>query len=362
MQRLDRRARIRKKTLIHAFASDLSDVYDIKCVIRDVSQNGCRIVSSHIDDLPETIKIVPEGFANPVFGKIVWKDEKVAGVRFLEDEEELATTIPQTSAPLDFFSRLQKFSARGRRYKILHRGHNGDRAGSAEQMVDVLRTPLTVVMGALDLMRAGALGSLPQRMKTVVGLAHTNAGRLTELASDVIDMRLIETGAMEFEFSACKIGRLASEAVAKGQALGRKNGVSMRLDNQVGRALVDVDPARIEQVLENLISNAIKFSPHGSEVTVSLNRQAGRIRVEVSDSGLGIPADIHQKIFEKFFRRDPSNERERESAGLGLSLCKAIVEAHGSSIHVASQPGQGAVFHFDLAEVPKAPKNGAAGL
>jgi len=361
MQRLDRRTRARKKTLIHAFASDLSDKYDIKCVIRDVSQDGCRIVSSHIDDLPETIKIVPEGFAKPVIGKIIWKNEKVAGIKFLDDEEELATNIPQNDAPLDFFSRLQKFSIQSRRHSVLQRGLSGERGGTAEQMVDVLRTPLTVVMGALNLMRAGALGTLSQRMKTVVGLAHNNAGRLTALASDVLDMRLIEMGGMSFEFSPCKIVRLASEAITTSEPSASKRDVAVRLDNQVGRALVDVDPGRIEQVLENLLANAVKFSPQGGEVVVSLSRQAERIRVAVTDKGPGIPADMHQKIFEKFFRMDMANGRVGDSAGLGLSLCKAIVEAHGSSIHVTSEPGQGATFHFDITEVPS-PGNGSSRL
>ena len=360
MHTLNRRAEPRKKTLIHAFASDLGDKYDVKCVIRDVSRNGCRIVSSHIDDLPDTIKIVPEGFAKPVIGKIVWKNEKMAGIRFLDGEEGLETPVPQTEAPLDFFSRLQKFSIQSRRYSVLQPGPDGGDDDVVGRMVHVLRAPLTVVMGALDLLRAGALGPLPQRIKTVIDLAYANAGRLTALSNDVLDMRLIETGGMRFEFNTFKIARLAEEAIAISKTYAEKNGVAIGFDNQVGRGLVNVDPARIEQVLENLIANAVKFSPDGGEVVVSLSREADRIRVAVVDNGPGIPADMHQRIFEKFFRVDSPNARINERTGLGLSLCKAIVEAHGSSIHVTSEPGRGAAFHFDITEVPS-PENGANG-
>lgn len=162
-QLLDRRTAHRKKTLIHAFASDLGDKYDVKCVIRDLSVSGCQIVSSYLDDLPDTIKIVPEGFDRPVYGRIVWRERKVAGVSFLDGTGDPADQPGQAGPTLDFFSRLEKASARDRR------GGGGDAGdGKAE---GGLRAAGVLLMGVLGFLRARRIADLAVRIKAVIGRA-----------------------------------------------------------------------------------------------------------------------------------------------------------------------------------------------
>jgi signal transduction histidine kinase len=357
MHTLDSRATPRKKTLMHAFASDLGDTYDVKCMIRDISRDGCKIVSSHIDDLPETIKILPEGLSKPVFGKIVWKNDKVAGVKFLNGEDEIKQAqSPKSAAPLNFFSKMQTFASRGRRQNILQSDGGGQARSKRKgdfvaMMIHELRTPLTALTGAIGLLRAGALGELPAKVSSVINLAHRNAGRLTALVNDILDVRKIEAGRMSFDFKPIDLCALVAEAIESNEPYGAKYGVRFKNDSRIAQAWVSVDAHRIEQVLANFLSNAAKFAPHGSDVVVTTDQVGERVRICVSDSGPGIPADMHQKIFEKFAQAETSGEHVKDGTGLGLSISKAIVEGHGSAIHVASEPGKGAAFSFDLALV-----------
>ena len=352
MKMLDNRKARRKKALIHAFASDLKDVYDVKCVIRDVSRTGCRIVSGHLDDLPDTIKLLPEGFSKPVFGKIVWKDDKMAGVRFLTGEGDLEAIAPQPENSSGFLAKMQNFAAKSRRRAILQNDatDRGKRSSGdfIAMMIHELRTPLTAIRGALGLVRAGALGKIPGKVKAAIEVSYRNAGRLTALVNDILDVRKIEAGQMTFDFANLDLCSLAADVVASNQPFADKHGVRFTIDDRLGHAWVNIDAHRIEQALANLLSNAAKFAPKGSDVVLSIAREGGRVRVSVRDSGPGIPADMQQKIFDKFVQVDGADGRGGEGTGLGLSVTRAIVEGHGSAIHLESHPGEGATFSFDL--------------
>ena len=353
MKMLDNRNARRKKALIHAFASDLKDVYDVKCVIRDVSKTGCRIVSGQLDDLPETIKLLPEGFSKPVFGRIVWRDEKIAGVHFLDGDSDLEAIAPEPEAPVGFFAKMQNFAAKGRRQSILQAEGDADRSAKPKgdfiaMLVHELRTPLTSLSGALGLIRAGALGEIPAKIKSAIDVSYRNAGRLTALVNDMLDVRKIETGRMSFEFATLDLSGLVAEVVASNEPFAEQHGVQFVIDDALGHAWVNVDAHRIEQALANLLSNAAKFSPRGGEVTVSLARDGDRVRLSVSDTGPGIPVTMQQKIFEKFVQAEAAPEGAQKGTGLGLAVTKAIIEGHGSTIHLTSEPGNGATFSFDL--------------
>ncbi len=167
-QLLDRRAARRKKTMIHAFASDLGDKYDVKCVIRDVSGGGCQIVSSYLDDLPDTIKIVPEGFDRPIYGRIVWRERKVAGVRFLDGADNPAGRPGAAEPSLDFFSRLEMISARDRRGGV---GRNAEDFNAGKGRPRGLRAAGALLMGVLGFLRTRRLAALAVKIMAVIGLA-----------------------------------------------------------------------------------------------------------------------------------------------------------------------------------------------
>jgi two-component system sensor histidine kinase BaeS len=133
-------------------------------------------------------------------------------------------------------------------------------------------------------------------------------------------------------------------------------GVNLGIDVAPGLPAVDADPARVGQILRNLLSNALDFTPRGGQVTVHAKHVGHEVRVEVEDSGRGITADHLPYVFERFYRIDPSRTRSTGGAGLGLTIVKNLVEAHGGRVWVRSTPGTGSTFGFSL---PVSPALGA---
>lgn len=343
--------------LIPAFASDVEDTLGIKCTIREVSRGGCRLVSTQLDDLPNIIHIVPEGFEKPLLGKIVWRDKKLAGVKFIDKVEATRRKI-QTSTekkPLSFLRRFQMFSAIGRPKKRQVQVEAPEGASTPEDLLATvtheMRTPLTSIMGTLGLLVNGALGKLPEKVQSVISVAFRNAGRLSHLIDDLLDVKKAEAGKLTFSFSNEDIVALVGQAISDNQAYGDKYGVRFVMDDTIGHGVVRMDPRRIEQVLANLMSNAAKFSPKGQSVTISISRVPGKIRVAVKDQGNGLSAEAQSKIFDRFEQAAQPNGREGEGTGLGLTISQMIIGKHGSRIDVASKPGEGATFWFDLGEV-----------
>jgi signal transduction histidine kinase len=141
---------------------------------------------------------------------------------------------------------------------------------------------------------------------------------------------------------------LVSDVLERMRVLAEQRRV--RLDGQVSPQVdpVTIDPQKIERVLTNLVGNAIRHTPEGGQVSIDAQRLDGSVRVSVSDTGEGIPADDLARVFERFYRGEKSRSRSRGGAGLGLAIAKGIVEAHGGSIEVASQAGAGSTFTFTL--------------
>ncbi|MFN0262266.1 CHASE domain-containing protein [Tepidamorphus sp. 3E244] len=213
-----------------------------------------------------------------------------------------------------------------------------------------LRTPLTSLNGSLSLINSGHFGELPAKVKMMIDMAQRNGKRLAVLVDDILDIEKIEAGHMEFRFERLELGDVISTAIEECSGFAQARGVGLVFENWVKEAFVVADSARMTQVLNNLMSNALKFSPLGSVVTVAAERVGHKFRVSVKDVGSGIPKHMHERIFEKFRQADSSDGRQQEGTGLGLPVAQLIAEHHGSRIHVISDVGQGATFYFDLAE------------
>lgn len=214
-----------------------------------------------------------------------------------------------------------------------------------------LRTPLSSLVAALGLISRGTFWDLPEQARSLIAIAHNNAQRLVALVNDILDVQKIEAGQLDYHFEPVDIVALTRHALRETEIYGVEYGVRFRLEEDIRQAWVSADPLRLTQVLTNLLSNAAKFSPRNEEVLVRVCRRDGWIRLSVSDSGQGIAPQMHQKIFEKFAQVDASDIRAKKGTGLGLSICKAIIEHHGSDIHVESEPGAGATFCFNLIEL-----------
>ncbi|MGD8483662.1 MAG: ATP-binding protein [Thioalkalispiraceae bacterium] len=212
-----------------------------------------------------------------------------------------------------------------------------------------LRTPLTSIRGALGLLVSGAVGEkTPDKMQSMLEIADNNTKRLLILINDILDLQKIESGNMSFHFDTLEVMPFIEQAIKENNGYAQVHDVTIKLVEQLDHGYIYADKARLMQVMNNLISNAAKFSPRGSQIEIGVSRVAGNIRITVTDHGAGIPEEFHNELFQRFRQYDSSDTRRVGGTGLGLSISKMIVEKHHGQIGFTSSPGQGSSFYFEL--------------
>jgi signal transduction histidine kinase len=220
-----------------------------------------------------------------------------------------------------------------------------------------LRTPLTSISGSLGLLVGTTAGGLPESARRLLSIAHSNSQRLGKLVNDILDIEKLESGQVGFRFKVTGIRPLIEQAIeANG---GYADTYLVRLRQAVAAEDdVWVDPDRMSQVLANLISNAIKFSPPDGEVVVAAARRGTVVRISVRDQGDGIPPEFKSRIFQKFAQADGANTKKTGGTGLGLSIVREIVTRLGGEVGFDDAPGGGTIFYVDL-PCPEPVKRGA---
>lgn len=211
-----------------------------------------------------------------------------------------------------------------------------------------LRTPLTSMRGGVDLVASGKLGALPEKASSVLALAQRNAQRLLGLIDEILDLQKIESGKMDFTMETFDIGGAVAESVQINHPYAEKLGVTVQFSAPKRSFLVHADKMRLEQVFANILSNAAKFSPEGSEVTVSLLETKGGVQVRFSDQGVGLDDTDAERVFDQFSQLDASDTRKIGGTGLGMNISRKIMEALGGSIHYLRNPDRGTTFIIDL--------------
>ncbi len=210
-----------------------------------------------------------------------------------------------------------------------------------------LRTPLTSISGALGLIVGGALGAAPPAMQQMLEIAYRNSLRLGHLINDLLDMEKIAAGKMSFELREHSLGDLLEESLASNQALCEQHGVRCTLEHPTD-VLVWVDGLRLQQVLGNFLSNAVKFTPEGGEIRLHSSLRGTKVRISVTDQGPGIPEAFRSRVFEKFAQADASDSRQKSGTGLGLAITKELIERMGGTVGFDCVPGQGTTFWCEL--------------
>ncbi|MES2130306.1 MAG: two-component regulator propeller domain-containing protein [Pseudomonadota bacterium] len=212
-----------------------------------------------------------------------------------------------------------------------------------------LRTPLTAIRGGLSLVANGVVGAIPPGVAQLVHIALASAERLTRLINDLLDVQKIEAGMLSLTLRQLPLRALVETAIASHQDYARRHDVRLLLDGAVPDWQVRVDVDRFAQVLDNLFSNACKYSPKQEAVRVRINLAGDdQVRIEVADHGPGIPTVFRERIFQKFSQADASDTRAKEGSGLGLSIAKELVEQMGGGIGYVCPPEGGTVFWIVL--------------
>lgn len=208
-----------------------------------------------------------------------------------------------------------------------------------------LRTPLTSIKGAADILTRKASCEDP----SYVDIIRRNTDHLIKTVQDFLDYSKIESGQLDLNLEKGSLKAVAEDALLSYKALAQKKAVKLVLDAKDDPE-VSFDQERIYQVLTNLLSNAVKFSPENGTVILRILRENGKINVSVEDEGPGIEKKYHCAVFEKFYQVPDGKvgRIHKGSSGIGLAICKGLVEAHGGTIGVESEPGRGSRFSFDL--------------
>ncbi len=209
-----------------------------------------------------------------------------------------------------------------------------------------LRTPLNAVLGFSELLGDVRYGPLTEHQARYVNHIHTSGQHLLRLINDILDLSKIEAGRLQLKIELVAIDSAFVEACETLQPLVEKRGHRLIQNSEPG-LIVHADPTRFKQMLMNLLGNAIKFTPNGGKIELAARQLGDMVRIDVRDSGPGIPPEERQRIFEAFHRLRQS-DKASEGTGLGLAITRRLVELHGGGLDVESEPGAGSCFYFTL--------------
>jgi len=201
-----------------------------------------------------------------------------------------------------------------------------------------LRTPLTAIKGYLETLE----DEEPETRRKFIGIIRRNVERMSNLVSDLLLLSRLESSEPHLAMERIDLGEISVDVMKLIEREAERKGIELNMDVNPESIIVG-DPFLIEQMLLNLLDNAVKYTERG-EVTLRIDRERGRVKIQVSDTGVGIPSEHLPRIFERFYRVDKARSRELGGTGLGLSIVKHIVRLHGGEIRVTSCPGSGTTF------------------
>lgn len=214
-----------------------------------------------------------------------------------------------------------------------------------------LQTPVAIIKGYAGTLRRPDTTWSPAVVQRVAATIEAECDRLTRLITDLLDLSRIQAGTVAMAFHPVDLAELLSEVVQ--QARSRASERDIRLEPLPSLPSIKGDHDKLRMALNNLVDNAVKYSPQGGPITIGASLEGDEVRLWVRDEGIGVPSEERERIFERFHRVDTRLSRETPGAGMGLYICKVIAEAHNGRVWVESAgPGQGSTFYIALPRVP----------
>lgn len=211
-----------------------------------------------------------------------------------------------------------------------------------------LRTPLTALQGYLETMLLKTSQLSESQKQDYLAIAHKQSERLGKLISELFELAKLDNHQVVPVFEQFPLAELVFDITQRFQLKAQQKGVSLKVENHLVSPFVEADVGLLERVFQNLIENALRYTAAGGTITLAVVDADGKVQVRVADTGTGIEADDLPKVFDWFFRAKQTDSAQNERAGLGLAIAKRIVELHGGSLAVLSQPNVGTTFSFDL--------------
>jgi len=213
-----------------------------------------------------------------------------------------------------------------------------------------LKTPLTSAREFISILLDGLAGPLNDTQTEHLAIALESCDQIRVCLNDLLDTTRLETGKFTIELKSTSLEELVRQAAISFGPQATAKRIGLKTNIQTGLPQLQVDPNRITQVIANLVNNAIKFTPEGGRIEINAGAatEPGFVQVSVRDTGGGIPVEEHDRIFDRLYQVKPGDAASGQGMGLGLYLCRQLVELHGGRITVASEPGKGSTFTFTL--------------
>ena len=261
-----------------------------------------------------------------------------------QDVELLRTFADQAVIALENVRLFNEIQDKSRQLEVA----NKHKSEFLANMSHELRTPLNAIIGFSEVMLTGMTGALPDKQKEFIGDIRDSGKHLLALINDILDLSKIEAGRMELDVARFDLRSAMDNAMTLVRGRAERHGIQLETDISPDVESYDGDERKFKQIVLNLLTNAVKFTPEGGTVTLGARRLNGAYVFSVADTGIGIAPEDQEKIFEEFRQVGTDYARKAEGTGLGLTLTRRLVELHGGTIQVASALGRGSTFTFNL--------------
>lgn len=211
-----------------------------------------------------------------------------------------------------------------------------------------LRSPLTNLRWAIDLLLSGEVGKIEEKQMEFFTILRENGGRMEELVSDLLIVSRMENEKQLLKKALFSIEELTKNLIAKASAFAKSYNTEVNLEVEDELPKIFGDGSQVELVVENLLDNAIKYIKKGGKIEINLSKKDKNILFKIKDNGVGIPKEDQKYIFQKFFRSENARRAQTQGSGLGLYICKATIEKNGGKMEFKSEEGKGSTFWFTL--------------